>query len=88
MELQAVIEALSYLPEKSKATLFTDSRIVLEALSLNQLEIETGPNKDLIFKLQALNSSRCVVWKWVKAHSGNKYNERCDELCLQARSTP
>ncbi len=26
-----------------------------------------------------------LTWKWVKAHSGNKYNEKADRLAKAAR---
>ncbi len=37
-------------------------------------------NKDLWCRLDELNTSLNIQWKWVKGHAGNKYNEWCDSL--------
>ena len=34
-------------------------------------------NQDLWVELDSLNSEN-VTWEWVRGHSGNPYNERCD----------
>lgn len=41
-----------------------------------------GPvkNQDLWQELDALMDGRQVYWRWVRGHSGHKYNERCDAL--------
>ena len=41
-------------------------------------------NKDLWIKLNDLCESNKVIWKWVKGHSGNKYNNLADELATLA----
>lgn len=97
MEFQAAIEALQTLPANSQVKIFTDSRIMIENITVhvpvwkslgwkkkNQQEI---PNVDLFQSLDLLNSQHQISWHWVKAHSGISYNERCDELCIQARET-
>lgn len=95
MEFQAAIEALNFLPPQSQVRLYTDSRILIENVTVhsavwkslgwkkkNQQEI---PNVDLFKDLDTLNAQHQISWHWVKAHSGKVYNERCDELCIQAR---
>lgn len=97
MEFQAAIEALTYLPPRSQVRLYTDSRILIENMTVhsavwkslgwkkkNQQEI---PNVDLFKSLDDLNTQHQISWHWVKAHSGIGHNERCDELCIQARET-
>jgi ribonuclease HI len=37
-------------------------------------------NKDLWERLDALSSSLGARWTWVEGHSGEAWNERCDEL--------
>lgn len=82
MEFQAAIEALSFVPENSNVTLFSDSRILVDAmkkgdpLRAHQAQIEA---------LRRFNDKHTIKWQWVKAHNGNKLNERCDELCTLAR---
>lgn len=82
MEFQAAIEALSSVPKNSKVKLFSDSRILV-----NTMKLGAGPqaHQAQIETLLRLNLSHRVEWQWVKAHNGNKWNERCDELCTLAR---
>ena len=83
MEFQAAIEALKYLKPKTQAQLFSDSRILVNAV-LDPLK-RPAVNADQVQALLKLNSSHQVTFNWVKAHSGNVFNERCDSLCNQAR---
>lgn len=41
-------------------------------------------NQDLWVRLDNLNSELVINWCWVKGHSGNKYNEICDTLAVEA----
>lgn len=93
MEFQAAIEALKTLPKGSHASLFSDSKILVDAMTALK-----SPSPDSIFKtkliphnhdqilvLACLQESLTISWQWVQAHSGIPYNERCDELCKKAR---
>jgi ribonuclease HI len=40
-------------------------------------------NQELWMRLDELNSSMNVEWKWVKGHAGIEYNEICDSLCQE-----
>ena len=87
MEMQAVIEALRSLPESSaQATVYCDSRPVLDLFLRGVYVSSSKPNYDLVSQLLILNQKHTINWRWVKAHSGKMFNERCDELCVQARS--
>lgn len=95
MELQAAIEALQFLPVGAQANVFSDSRILIDAMNIKMKMWEQQgwisknkrpiPNADQIQILQGLTLQRNISWSWIKAHSGLKYNERCDFLCTQAR---
>lgn len=85
MEMQAAIEALEVLPLNSRVTLFSDCRILTQALAVPQSERKIRKNVDLLARLDYLNSQHKISWTWVKAHSGNRFNEYCDQLCLLAR---
>ncbi len=93
-ELTAAIQGLKYADAYIQAvklkdyevTLISDSQLTLgyangkylcKALHLGKLNIEI---KGLYNKLNANT-------RWVKGHSGDKYNERCDVLAGDARST-
>ena len=41
-------------------------------------------NKDLWIKLDNLCKDNKIIWKWVKGHSNNKYNNLADELATQS----
>jgi ribonuclease HI len=43
-------------------------------------------NKDLWRQMLALCDQHRVQFKWVRGHSGNEGNERCDELARTAAS--
>ncbi len=91
MELTAAIAALSALKEKCKVTLYSDSKYLVDAISLGWLESwrargykrgrnEPVLNSDLWERLYALLSEHEVTLVWVKGHNGHAYNERCDAL--------
>ncbi len=96
MEFQAAIEALKNFPGSFPATLFSDSKVLVQTvimkmpqwasnnwLKKNNLPI---PNKDLVQELHKLLEARAISWQWIKAHSGIVWNEHCDQLCLLART--
>jgi ribonuclease HI len=94
MEYQAAIESLKSLPQGSRAHLYSDCRILIENLKKLNSWAENSwlnrngfpiPNSDLLMQLQSLIGEKSVTWKWVKAHAGLVFNERCDQLCIQAR---
>ena len=91
MELMAAIAALSLLKEKCKVTLYSDSKYLVDAVSLGWLESwrargykrgrnEPVLNSDLWERLYALLCEQDVTLVWVKGHNGHAYNERCDAL--------
>ena len=91
MELMAAIAALSALKEKCKVTLYSDSKYLVDAVSLGWLESwrargykrgrnEPVLNADLWESLYTLLSEQEVTLVWVKGHNGHAYNERCDAL--------
>ena len=95
MELQAAIEALSTLPENSKVILYSDSRVLINIVTTWMHEWQQNgwtkkrnkplPSADQIQVLFELNKRHTITWKWIKAHSGIEFNERCDQLCAVAR---
>lgn len=85
MEFQAAIEALTYLSVGSTAILHSDSKVLIDCF--NPPHERPAVNADQLEQLDALLLDRNITWKWVKAHSGIKYNERCDELCILARQS-
>ena len=89
MEMRAVKEAFDNLEMLGirqgigdTITVYTDSENVVNPL----LGVwKAHRNLDLWRFLFAIHNKYRVTWKWVRGHSGNKYNERCDELANEAR---
>jgi ribonuclease HI len=95
MELLAVIEALTSLTRPCAVTLVTDSRYVHDAIEKRWLaswqkkgwvnaEKKPVKNQDLWRRLIPLLVTHKVRFSWVRGHTGNPDNERCDVLARSA----
>ena len=94
MELMAPIMALKKIKSKSDVVIFTDSTYVKNGITdwikkwekndWKNSNKKPVKNKDLWIKLNDLCQKNNVVWKWVKGHSNNKYNNLADELATEA----
>ena len=92
MELMAPIMALKKVRKKSEITIYTDSKYVKDGITdwikkwkLNNWKSASKKpvkNKDLWIKLDSSCQRHKVIWKWVKAHSGNRMNNLVDELAV------
>ena len=91
MELMAAIEALSALKEPCRVTLTSDSKYLVDAITLGwarswrakgwrKADRSPALNADLWEKLLLLLETHEVTLVWVKGHDGHPYNERCDRL--------
>ena len=94
MELTAVIEALSLLKEPCTVTLTTDSKYIVDSVTLGwargwkargwkKSSGEPALNPDLWEKLLRLLDTHKVDFVWVKGHNGHPYNERCDKMAVE-----
>ena len=93
MELTAAIEALKNFQNREKITLITDSKYVKDGIQSwiqnwkkNGWKTTTKKpvkNKELWIELDELIAKHIITWKWVKGHTGNKYNEKADYLARQ-----
>ena len=95
MELMAALEALDLLKEECEVVLYSDSKYLTDAINSGWLEswmkngwkkADKKPvlNRDLWEKLSELTKRHTVSFVWVKGHAGNKYNEICDTLAVDA----
>ncbi|MFC1659103.1 ribonuclease HI [Pseudomonadota bacterium] len=90
MELKAVIEALKVLKQSCEIDLYTDSHYVKNGITkwihdwkvkewrtANRKQVK---NVELWKELDEEVERHKIKWHWVKGHSGDKWNERADEL--------
>ena len=90
MELMATIEALKTFREKKEITIYTDSKYVKDGITTwikkwkinnwktaNKKDVK---NKELWMMLDNQMKKHEIIWKWVKGHEGNYYNEKADAL--------
>ena len=89
MELMAVIKGLEALKEPCEVKVYTDSKYVSNAFNLNWISNWVlknwggVKNPDLWQRLLELTQKHKVEFIWVKGHSDNKWNNRCDELAVK-----
>ena len=94
MELMAPIMALRKIKKFSEVIIYTDSTYLKNGITIwiknweingwmskNKKPIK---NKDLWVTLSKLSEEQNIDWKWIKAHTGNKYNEIADKLATNA----
>ena len=95
MEVLAAITGLGTLREQYDVTLYSDSKYLVDAIEKGWAQRwkangwrrnkkEFALNTDLWEELLNLCDRHIVKFKWVKGHSGNIENERCDQLAVQA----
>jgi ribonuclease HI len=95
MELMGAIVALETLKARSKVTLYSDSKYVVDAVEKGwaqkwrrngwrKPDKQMAMNPDLWERLLTACSRHDVKFAWVKGHSGDVENERCDVLAVAA----
>jgi len=91
MELLAVIIALENIKQPdSQITIYSDSKYVVDAVEKNWVfswekkNFKNKKNPDLWIRFLKIFRSLSVRFVWVKGHSNNVENERCDFLAVEA----
>lgn len=95
MEMLAVIEALRSLKDRCAVKLHSDSQYVINAIEKGwaakwkangwmRNKKDKAVNPDLWQQLLDLCKQHKVEFIWVRGHSGNIENERCDVLAVAA----
>lgn len=91
MEIMGALIALETLPERCRATIHTDSQYLINSIKKGWAKRwrskgwkkkgnKKVPNADLWEKMLQLCDKHDVEFRWVKGHSSNTENERCDQL--------
>jgi ribonuclease HI len=91
MELLAVIIGLEALKiPQSTVTIYTDSQYVVNSVEKKwvfgweEKNFKEKKNADLWQRFLKIYRCHEVTFKWIKGHTGNKENERCDCLAVSA----
>lgn len=95
MEMTACIKALESLSERSIVTLYTDSKYIVNGITMwirgwkksgwITQNGEPVKNRELWEILDDLCKKHRVNWKWVRGHSGNRGNEIADGLAVRGK---
>lgn len=96
MELLGAIDALKLLKSPCEVDLYSDSKYVVDAINKGwalswrekdwmRTKKEKAKNVDLWEQMLSLLEIHKINFIWVKGHSTNKFNNRCDELAVLAR---
>lgn len=91
MELTSALEGLSALKVPCRVRLISDSQYLTHAFNkkwIYRWEIEKWKdvkNDDLWRKILELSRQHDIIWEWCRGHNGNHYNEKCDQLAVNAR---
>lgn len=92
MEMLASISALETLKRPCRVVVNTDSEYLKKGITSWIKKWKRNgwkrgktmvKNVDLWKRLDAAIQKHDVRWEWVRGHSGDKYNEICDELCTR-----
>ena len=91
MELLAVIVALETLKKQSmKVVVYSDSKYVIDAVekkwvfNWEKKGFKNKKNPDLWIRFLNIYNKHFIKFFWVKGHSSNPLNERCDTLAVEA----
>lgn len=98
MEMMAAIVGLRALTTPCQVSLYSDSRYVVDAMTKGWAKKwqangwqrnakEKAKNPDLWAEMLSLCDTHQVTFNWVKAHAGNRENECCDRLAVNAAKT-
>ncbi len=95
MELTAPLKALQSLSFPHEVTLITDSMYLKNGITVwihkwklcgwKTVDNQSTKNRDLWEALDKEISRHKVIWKWVKGHTNNRFNELADQLASSAR---
>src|SRR4051812_416831 len=91
LELAAIVTALLAVPSDSQINIHTDSQAAIDGIDFcnNNDDIRAlykMANFTLILAIRSLTASKKLIVRYIKAkgHSGNKWNDRADELAKVA----
>lgn len=90
MELLSVIVALECIKNPADVQVFSDSKYVVDSVEKGWVfgwqkkGFKGKKNSDLWKRFLLTYPKHTIKFNWVKGHAGNKYNEICDTLAVEA----
>jgi len=90
MELLSVIVALESIKNHADVQIFSDSKYVVDSVEKGWVfgwqkkGFKGKKNIDLWKRFLLIYPKHTIKFNWVKGHAGNKYNEICDTLAVEA----
>lgn len=82
MELLSVIRGLEAITKPSNIKVISDSEWVISCASKGW---KRKKNLDLWERYEeAKKKHLSIIFEWTKGHAGNKYNEECDKMAVEA----
>jgi len=90
MELLSVIVALESIKNPADVQVFSDSKYVVDSVEKGWVfgwqkkGFKGKKNSDLWKRFLLTYPKHTIKFNWVKGHAGNKYNEICDTLAVEA----
>jgi len=91
MELLAAIVGLESLKlENCNVTIYSDSKYVVDAVEKKwvfgwvKIGFKEKKNEDLWRRFLDVYAKHKIKFVWIRGHSNNKENERCDQLAVRA----
>lgn len=99
MELLGAIVGLEALKRPCAVELWSDSQYLIHAMTKGWLagwqrrgwrtaDKKPVKNQDLWQRLLAAIGEHEIDWRWVRGHTGDVENERCDQLAVAAANGP
>lgn len=95
MELLAVIVGLEMLTRPNQnVTVYTDSKYVADPINKGWIygwikkDFKGKKNVDLWKRYLKASKAHQVQFEWIKGHNNHYYNEKCDQLAVQAALEP
>jgi len=84
MELKAILEAVTEIPENSRCYIITDSEYCIRVLDHHEDRVFNA-NTDIIANFYNAVAMRGIKYNfhWIKGHSGYKFNEVADRLAQE-----
>ena len=92
MELTAALEALKQVDVSKPVRIYTDSQYLQKGVEewLSNWKARNWKRKggalaniDLWKEISEEIAHRKIVWRWIKGHAGNPYNEQADRIAKQ-----